>query len=70
MNGRDLPWLQETAQDDVWGAWSVTYRDVIILNSENVQVDAYNLSSNNLADVAKRDELKAKIRAARGSGTP
>lgn len=43
----------------------MTYRDVIILNSENVQVDAYNLSSNNLAEAGKREELKAKLRAAR-----
>ena len=27
--GRVLPWLQDTAQQDVWGSWQVTWRDVV-----------------------------------------
>lgn len=45
----------------------MTYRDVIILDADNVQVDVYNLSSHNLADANNRETLKAKLRAARGN---
>ena len=34
--GRDLPWLQDTASANVWGAWNVTYRDVVVLDADNV----------------------------------
>ena len=26
-----LPWLQDTADVNAWDAWSVTYRDVVML---------------------------------------
>ena len=56
-DGRDLPWLQE-AGEGVWGAWNVTYRDVIIVDGENKVVAVYNLTDNDLADTAKYDALK------------
>jgi hypothetical protein len=65
-SGRDLPWLQETEADDVWGDWGVTYRDVIILNAENIPVDVYNLTIHDLSVEANREELKQKLRAAGG----
>ncbi len=63
-NGRDLPWLQETADQDVWGDWAVIYRDVIILDPQNEVFAVYNLTVNNLADADKRAELKALLLAA------
>ena len=63
-NGRDLPWLQETADQDVWGDWQVTYRDVIILNPQNEVFAVYNLTTNSLADADNRAELKALLLAA------
>jgi hypothetical protein len=62
--GRDLPWLQETETDDVWSAWSVTYRDVIVLDADNVPVDVYNVTDYDLSVEANREELKQKLRAA------
>ena len=52
---RDLPWLQDIDDDgngssDTWDSWSVTFRDVIITDSNNVQVAVYNLTSNDLAN--------------------
>ncbi len=49
-DGRDLPWLQDVAGVDVWDSWTVTYRDVIVLDADNVVVDVYNLTDNDLAD--------------------
>jgi len=46
---RSLPWLQEVAGHDVWVAWMVTYRDVIILDEQNVTIGVYNLTTNDLS---------------------
>jgi hypothetical protein len=56
--GRDLPWLQDTAADGVWGAWGITYRDVVVLDGDNRVVAIYNLTTNDLADPLHYDELK------------
>ena len=63
-SGRELPWLQETADDDVWGDWRVAFRDVVILDEANVQIDVYNLTSHGLSDAANREALKQKLRDA------
>ena len=62
-DGRDLPWLQESSDDDVWGDWSVTYRDVIILDHENRPVDVFNLTTYDLSEAANREELLRRLRA-------
>jgi hypothetical protein len=67
-SGRDLPWLQETESDDVWGDWGAVWRDVIILNADNVPVDVYNLTAHDLSVQANRDVLKQKLRAAVAGG--
>lgn len=56
--GRDLPWLQDDATQNVWAAWAVTYRDVIILDEENIPVAVYNLTSQSLAVQANYDALR------------
>ena len=63
-DGRTLPWLQETVDDDVQGDWGAGYRDVIILDAANVAVDVYNLTTHDLSVAANREELKQKLRAA------
>ena len=63
-SGRDLPWLQDTIAADVWNVWPIAYRDVVILDRQNVFYDVYNLTTYNLADAANRDELKQLLRDA------
>lgn len=65
-NGKDIPWLQETAGEPVWTTWGVTYRDVIILDGDNVVLGVYNLSTHDLNEQAYYDELKAMLVAAAG----
>jgi hypothetical protein len=60
----DLPWLQDEAAVDAWTAWGVTWRDVIILDRQNVVFAVENLTVHSLADPAHREELKALLRAA------
>lgn len=62
--GRDIPWLQDTATMSAWAAWSVTYRDVIILDKRQELFAVYNLTSNNLGLQERRDELKQLLRDA------
>ena len=63
-DGRDIPWLQDRVDDDVWELWQVTYRDVLILDADNRLIAVYNLTANNLADAASYDALKMMLQTA------
>ncbi len=56
--GRDIPWLQDTWSENVWGAWEVTYRDVVILDSSNYRHAVFNLTSHDLSDPGNYEALK------------
>jgi hypothetical protein len=62
--GRSLPWLQDTTEQNVWGKWGVTWRDVVILDRENRPIAVYNLTQHDLAQEANRDSLAALLRRA------
>ncbi len=51
--GRTLPWLQDTAADNVWASWNVVWRDVWILDTNNVPVGVFNLTEHDLGDPAQ-----------------
>lgn len=55
--GRILPWLQDVPEQDVWGRWSVTWRDVWIVDQENEVVSVYNLTRFDLGDPANHADL-------------
>jgi len=59
--GRTIPLLQDTAEADVWSAWEVVYRDVIILDRENVPVGVFNLTQNDLSNMADYTALKTML---------
>ena len=61
VSGRVLPWLQDVEDQDVWTAWGINYRDVLILDAENRAVDVYNLSNNSLADDENYATLRTKL---------
>jgi hypothetical protein len=56
--GRDAPWLQDTVAESVWTRWDIEYRDVAILDADNVPVAIYNLTTHDLADPASYAELR------------
>lgn len=64
--GRDIPWLQDTWDDLVWGSWHAEWRDVIILDRDNQKVSVYNLTEHDLSDPAAYAELKAMLVEAAG----
>ncbi len=47
---RTLPWLQDTAEQNVWSSWKAVWRDVRILDSQNRQVTSYNLTDHDLSN--------------------
>ena len=57
VDERPLPWLQDTAAENVWGTWGVSYRDVVILDEENRLYEVYNLSAHRLEEPDNYDEL-------------
>jgi len=57
-SGRDLPWLQDTVVDDVWGAWAPTYRDVVVLDPLNQEIAVFNLTVHDLGDAVEYEALK------------
>ena len=57
----DLPCLQDTAKDDVWGSWGAEWRDVYVLNAENELTAVYNLTLFSLADPANYATLEALL---------
>ncbi len=67
-DGRDIPWLQDTADQNAWAAWAVTWRDVVILNEQNEPIGVYNLTAHDLADSTNFDELMGMLRQAAGGG--
>lgn len=56
--GRSLAWLQDRVDKDVWGAWGVEWRDVVVLDDENVVVGILNLSTWDLAHEESRERLR------------
>lgn len=61
VQGRDLPWLQDTPEENAWGDWRVRWRDVVILDRENRKVAVYNVTDHNLARPSAYDSLKAML---------
>ncbi len=59
--GRDIPWLQDTWEVLVWGSWHVEWRDVVILDQDNVKVGVYNLSDHDLSDHDNYETLKSML---------
>lgn len=44
-NGRNLPWLQDTIDEQVWKNWGITFRDVVVLDAENRPIAVHNVTT-------------------------
>ena len=68
---KTIPWLQDVDVEpvgnpdgvsDVWmNSWPVEYRDVAIVDANNVQVDVYNLTTYDLANAVNYATLRQKL---------
>ncbi len=59
-----LPWLQDTAAVNAWSSWAVTYRDVVILGTQNEKLGVFNLTEHDLSGDANYDALADAFRKA------
>ena len=59
--GRDIPWLQDTQDDDWWGGWDITFRDVVILNRDGNEEAVFNLTEYNLGNPDEYAALKVLL---------
>jgi hypothetical protein len=61
--GRTIPWLQDTSSStaNVQERWQAVYRDVIIVDENNLAVGVYNLSQHDLAIASNREDLKLML---------
>jgi len=50
--------LQNTAETDVWMAWQITFRDVVVVGPDNRVVEVMNLTQHNLEVVENYAALK------------
>jgi hypothetical protein len=64
-NGRTLSWLQDVAGVDVWSAWGVAYRDVIIVDRAGLRRGAFNLTDHDLSQAANAAQLERLLLDAR-----
>jgi hypothetical protein len=62
--GRDAPWLQDTVEQNVWGAWGAQFADVVVLDGCNHLVAVYPAGQKPLTDPTNYDELMALLLAA------
>jgi len=57
-DGRDVPWLQDTNEDNVWDLWVHEHRDVVILNAKNERVGVFALTNHDLGRPGNYQQLK------------
>ena len=55
----DLPLMQDSISMNVWSAWAASWRDVVILDGDNVEVYRFNLQTHDLGDSTDYEHLKA-----------
>jgi len=60
-SGRDLPWLQDDVNEEVWVSWGAAWRDVYLLDANNDFIERLNLTEFDLDDPENYDALKADL---------
>jgi hypothetical protein len=62
--GRDIGWLQDVPEQQVWTEWGIAFRDLVIADENNVVVAIYNLTTHDLNEPQYYDEAYALFEAA------
>jgi hypothetical protein len=61
-----LPWLQDTPATDAYGHWKATFRDVILLDRQNLEIVRFNVTRNDLRNSGNYVQLKNLFKKAAG----
>ena len=65
--GRDIPWLQDTdadgdgASDNFLTSWPFVYRDVVIVDQNNIAVESFSLTLHSLEEPDSYAELRRQF---------
>ena len=59
--GREIPWIQDTDEADVWTALGISYRDVVVLDATGGIAGVYNLTAHDLGNPDYFATLKQMI---------
>jgi hypothetical protein len=62
-DGRDLPWLQDTADDNVWSDYDAVWRDLMVTDRDGNLVGSVNLTDHDLAAPGNYDALLDELEA-------
>lgn len=54
----DLPVVQDSSDLELWSAWDAEWRDVYLVNRDNVHVATFNLVTHDLREASDYAELK------------
>lgn len=57
----NLPLLQDDATAQVWENWNATWRDVHVVDAENMRVDVFNLTGTSLGETDNYETLKGML---------
>ena len=63
-SGRDLPFLQDTSTENVWGIWNALQGDIFFLDRNGNLLQIYDVGDYNLTDPSHCEELKALLKQA------
>jgi hypothetical protein len=55
----NLPMVQDTEAADVWTDWEAAWRDVYLVDTDNLHIGTYNLTEHDLGDPDNYETLKA-----------
>ena len=59
--GNSIPLLKDTSEARVWSAWDADWRDLVIVDGDNIQVQRITLTGFDLANSNNYAELKAML---------
>jgi len=59
--GNSIPLLKDTSEARVWAAWDAEWRDLVIVDQDNIQVERITLTGFDLANSDNYAEVKAML---------
>jgi len=59
--GNSIPLLADTTEANAWGTWDAEWRDVVIVDEDNLQVDRISLTGFSLEETENYETLKAML---------
>ncbi len=61
-NGRTIPFLQDTAGENVYASWMVSKDDIVLVDKQGNMSETIDLAQSNLTQTANYDALMQKLK--------